>query len=1065
MPQTPAVAPAATAEEGKLRQRHPGQVPQRAPLEAPPAQGQRQETARLPLFLEICAGCARLSKHFEDAGFRVIAIDHKFNDHVATIPCMEIDLSSAQGAAQLMDLVQDSDLAYVHFAPPCGTCSRAREMPLSPTLQRQGLSQPKPLRDARYPEGLPSLSGKDLDKVTAANNIYKLCCAAIRTLLHRGVAVSVENPTRSWMWNQPCFEELSGLLYGTVDFQACAHGGRRPKWSRFRTALVDLSPLALRCPGNHEHAPWRATKSQQGWLWSTAEEAEYPAVLCQRVAALAAAHVTKLGWQLRGPVPLEAPSPRTDSLPTASVSRPGSSADLYALPSSVTAQESHRATAGTQPRGYKVKQLVPEGREVQTFTLLPGQSPEATLATLGYSKYRVLRQTTVGIGGAQSFPTVTVILPWTNEEFIQEACKCQHPFDSTPVVDDEMGANFRAYLLDPSATVRERLKQRSRITAMGLSLQAENDAMLASCPPHVRRILKGKNVALFRALLKECGHPDHLLVDEMLQGSKLTGLLPKSGVFPSMPARAMMSEKDLLKASVWVRPRVLGLTTGSGSSQLDCEVWEATLEEVANGWLEGPVEPEQLDLLFPNGWVPARRFAVTQADKMRLIDDYSLPQVNAAFSASERILLDDVDRIGGLAKFMMMAALQSGKPTKLLGRTLDLRAAYRQLGVASESGWAAVVAVYCPGQARARLFRQLALPFGASASVWSFNRFSRAIHRLGISIMKLTWCVYFDDFPIIEPEASQKSAYHASLTLLAQLGWDVSSGESKSAPFADVMPALGVEFDLTNSALGICLVRNKASRVVQLRALAASTLESGLLLPREAASMRGRYQYAEGQTFGHAACAALFSLGVRSRQQGCQAALTEDLRQSVGWLAAHVTNCPPRRVPMPDGSPPLIIFTDGAFEPGAGGSMVATCGGVLVDGGRCHSFFGAVVPARLTDLWSSEGSKQLIGQIELMPVLLARRLWARQIQGRKIIFFLDNEAGREGLVKGFSPAKFSRQILQAIAAEELRSQASPWFARVSTHSNIADAPSRLDFADMQSRGARAVTVPDHTWNL
>jgi len=471
-----------------------------------------------------------------------------------------------------------------------------------------------------------------------------------------------------------------------------------------------------------------------------------------------------------------------------------------------------------------------------------------------------------------------------------------------------MAANFRAYLKDPSATVRERLKQMTRLSAMGLSLQAENKAMLESCPPHVRRILEGKNVALFKALLKECGHPDHLLINEMLQGSKLTGLLPKSHVFPSMPARAMMAEQDLRKASVWVRPRVLGLTTGSGSTQLDSEVWAATMQEVEQGWLEGPLEPEQLDLLYPAGWVPARRFAVSQADKMRLIDDYSLPQVNAAFSASERILLDDVDRIGGLTKFMMMTSLQEAMPTKLLGRTLDLRAAYRQLGVATESGWAAVVAVYCPGQSRARLFRQLALPFGASASVWSFNRFSRAIHRLGISVMKLTWCVYFDDFPIIEPEASQRSAYHASLTLLALLGWDVSSGESKSAAFAEVMPALGVEFDLSNSASGICLVRNKASRVTQLRALAASTLESGLLLPRDAASMRGRYQYAEGQTFGHAACSALFSLGVRSRQPGGKSELTEELRQAIGWLSSHVINCPPRRVPMPDDRPPLIIL-------------------------------------------------------------------------------------------------------------------------------------------------------------
>jgi len=124
-----------------------------------------------------------------------------------------------------------------------------------------------------------------------------------------------------------------------------------------------------------------------------------------------------------------------------------------------------------------------------------------------------------------------------------------------------------------------------------------------------------------------------------------------------------------------------------------------------------------------------------------------------------------------------------------------------------------------------------------------------------------------------------------------------------------------------------------------------------------------------------------------------------------------------------------------------------------------------VVPDRLTKLWASEGSKQLIGQVELIPVLLARRIWAQQTRGRKLIFFLDNEAGREGLVKGFSPAKFSRQILQAIAAEELRAQAWPWYARVSTHSNVADAPSRLEFKALVAMGATGVAVPDRAWDL
>ena len=46
-----------------------------------------------------------------------------------------------------------------------------------------------------------------------------------------------------------------------------------------------------------------------------------------------------------------------------------------------------------------------------------------------------------------------------------------------------------------------------------------------------------------------------------------------------------------------------------------------------------------------------------------------------------------------------------------------------------------------------------------------------------------------------------------------------------------------------------------------------------------------------------------------------------------------------------------------------------------------------------------------------------------------------------------------------------RPQAWPWYARVSTHSNVADAPSRLDFTGMTRMGARAEPLPDHIWDL
>ena len=39
--------------------------------------------------------------------------------------------------------------------------------------------------------------------------------------------------------------------------------------------------------------------------------------------------------------------------------------------------------------------------------------------------------------------------------------------------------------------------------------------------------------------------------------------------------------------------------------------------------------------------------------KIRAIDDYSLPQTNSGFSVNEMLMLDDVDSVAALAKFML----------------------------------------------------------------------------------------------------------------------------------------------------------------------------------------------------------------------------------------------------------------------------------------------------------------------------------------------------------------------------------------------------------------------------
>ena len=54
---------------------------------------------------------------------------------------------------------------------------------------------------------------------------------------------------------------------------------------------------------------------------------------------------------------------------------------------------------------------------------------------------------------------------------------------------------------------------------------------------------------------------------------------------------------------------------------------------------------------------------------------------------------------------------------------------------------------------------------------------------------------------------------------------------------------------------------------------------------------------------------------------------------------------------------------------------------------------------------------------------------------------MDNESARVAAIKAYSPVMASTRILAEISRFDYIHQTFPWYARVSTYSNIGDAPS------------------------
>ena len=126
-------------------------------------------------------------------------------------------------------------------------------------------------------------------------------------------------------------------------------------------------------------------------------------------------------------------------------------------------------------------------------------------------------------------------------------------------------------------------------------------------------------------------------------------------------------------------------------------VWNVTMDEVSKGRLQRPfTETEVKDKCGPL-FVASPRFELSQADKIRPIDDMSISLVNAAFAADFKLNLDGVDGIAVLAGSFLEFVKQDGSvevvlstgqqlvgklrhtlslssDMRLVGRTLDLEA-------------------------------------------------------------------------------------------------------------------------------------------------------------------------------------------------------------------------------------------------------------------------------------------------------------------------------------------------------------------------------------------------------
>ena len=859
------------------------------------------------LFIEVFSGTGGLTAAIRHMGLaHSIGVDAHVTKKVKS-PIIRLDLTSEHGLELLWRILQQDNVAAVHLGPPCGTSSRARD------IRRQFGSDPKPLRSVHHPDGLPWLQGLDLKRVISANALYDLTGKIFAWCCSLGILCAIENPVRSHMWRTT---HLSRHLLGNpnvveVCFHTCMYLAQRKKRTKLLCNHKAFEALARDCDGNHQHLPWGHTGKQ----WATAQETEYPHKFCQAYAQVCY-HLFLQHGALALPQQM----------------------DLDA----VHLTQASRAALGTQPRGKKLKPLVREYATKLTITgpkqcleALPDKcmsdvplpltcTPSFASQVLPQYANRLQPPMPMGDNADLGNWTTEYGIAWKPHEFIQQAAGLSHPGHFMDGVHPAMVELFDR--LAQTSTADAALERSARMRKWLLraqELRDQNVDGLGQSPPHVKRILKGKNIQLFDEMNKAAGSPDVNLASNVCKGFDLMGAIPAGGIFPCKYTHATLTPEQVRDMSKLSRQATWRATGKCKSQDLTAEVYKTTCDECERGWLLGPFQLHEL----PARAVLTRRFGIQQSAtlgdgsrvyKTRPIDDFSESLVNSTNSCSEAIQPMSIDMI--LAALAMR--FRKCGSEKLFGKAIDLRKAYKNLPLSQSALEDAYICVFSPETGEPVAFQSQVLPFGARAAVMGFCRVSYAIWLIGVAIFNLHWTVFFDDFYLVASEQERKHIDLAQRVLFQLLGWEVSS--EKGAEFDAIARILGVQIDLSESCIGVFTVCNVDARVKELVATIDHILAQRTLSAAEMRVLRGRLVFAEAQIFGRIAGLHMQQLGRWEHAIG-HSAVDPDLEESLTFLRNRIILGGPRRVLASHGRT-FHLYTDACLENGVGG-----IGGVLLD--------------------------------------------------------------------------------------------------------------------------------------
>ena len=323
---------------------------------------------------------------------------------------------------------------------------------------------------------------------------------------------------------------------------------------------------------------------------------------------------------------------------------------------------------------------------------------------------------------------------------------------------------------------------------------------------------------------------------------------------------------------------------------------------------------------------------------------------------------------------------------ELVGRTFDLKPAYRQFGVDPYHHELLKIAVRKPGGSY-QLFRVGALPFGAVGSVTAFLRISNCI----------SFIAFFDDFTVVCRKSETTSATFCMEELFRMLGiWFADSGD-KAPPFNSVFKTLGLLISFEHLEAGFFQLEHTESRRNEVVQTLETLVGQDRCTTKELERLHGRLVWLNSFCFGRTLNMLIRYLSGFAHTASRMIAVEGLLLRTLEDLKGQLATVKPVQVHR-DINKTWIIFTDGSFEPSS--PNPAAVGAVLVSpSGIVSEFFGEWVQKQVVDQLLIF-SDHPIYELEILPFFLAATVWGQYIANSLVVVFLDNDQPEVPISKG-----------------------------------------------------------------